>query len=141
MIRTAREVNESKPRWVCNKVDLLIDELVQHGTTPKCELRIACFGLAFKANIDDLRESPALAVTLDIAARYPGQVIAIEPHINSAPAALVDAGVELVDFATASSADVLVFLVDHKAFNSQSLLLRGHQRCLDTRGAMAVSAC
>lgn len=140
LIRTAREVNDSKPQWVCSKVDLLVDELVQHTVKSRRELKIACFGLAFKANIDDLRESPALAITLDIAARYPGQVMAVEPHIDSAPAALAEADVDLVDFSTAASADVLVFLVDHAVFDEETLLLNGYQRILDTRGAMGASA-
>ncbi|NMY13962.1 UDP-N-acetyl-D-mannosamine dehydrogenase [Pseudomonas sp. WS 5019] len=138
LIRTAREVNDSKPAWVCAKVELLVEELVQRTGKAKHDLRIACFGLAFKANIDDLRESPALAIALDIATRYPGQVMAVEPHIDSAPAVLVEAGVDLVDFSTAASADVLVFLVDHAVFDDESLLLHGHQRVLDTRGSMAV---
>ena len=140
LIRTAREVNDSKPRWVCGKVDLLVHELAQRTTKSRRALKIACFGLAFKANIDDLRESPALAITLEIAARYPGQVMAVEPHIDSAPAALLEVGVELVDFSAAVLADVLVFLVDHQAFENQSLLLSDDQRLLDTRGAMAASA-
>ncbi|MBV6285963.1 UDP-N-acetyl-D-mannosamine dehydrogenase [Pseudomonas aegrilactucae] len=140
LIRTAREVNDSKPRWVCGKVDVLVDELVQRGAKQRNELKIACFGLAFKANIDDLRESPALAITVDIAARYPGQVLAVEPHIDAAPVALIEAGAEFVDFSTATTADILVFLVDHKIFDSKSLVLNGDQRLLDTRGAMAASA-
>lgn len=140
LIRAAREVNDSKPQWVCSKVDVLVDELVQHTVKSRRELKIACFGLAFKANIDDLRESPALGITLEIAARYPGQVMAVEPHIDSAPAALVEAGVDLVDFSTAASADVLVFLVDHAVFDEETLLLNGYQRILDTRGAMGASA-
>lgn len=140
LIRTAREVNDSKPRWVCGKVDVLVDELVQRGVKQRNELKIACFGLAFKANIDDLRESPALAITVDIAARYPGQVLAVEPHIDAAPVALIEAGAKFVDFSTATTADILVFLVDHKIFDSKSLVLNGDQRLLDTRGAMAASA-
>ncbi|MEC6745454.1 UDP-N-acetyl-D-mannosamine dehydrogenase [Pseudomonas qingdaonensis] len=140
LIRTAREVNDSKPRWVCGKVDVLVDELVQRGAKQRNELKIACFGLAFKANIDDLRESPALAITVDIAARYPGQVLAVEPHIDAAPVALIEAGAKFVDFSTATTADILVFLVDHKIFDSKSLVLNGDQRLLDTRGAMAASA-
>ena len=141
LIRTAREVNDSKPRWVCGKVDLLVEELINRTGKFRHELKIACFGLAFKANIDDLRESPALAITLDIAARYPGQVMAVEPHIDLAPAALCEAGVEFVDFGTAAAADILVFLVDHKVFDSETLILSGRQRLLDTRGAVAAFAC
>lgn len=140
LIRTAREVNDSKPQWVCNKVDQLVEDALLASGKPRGELKIACFGLAFKANIDDLRESPALVITLDIARRYPGQVVAVEPHIQEPPQSLQDAGVELVDFSSAAIADVLVFLVDHRIFNEESLLLQGRQRLLDTRGSMAVAS-
>ncbi|MBB1518913.1 UDP-N-acetyl-D-mannosamine dehydrogenase [Aquipseudomonas guryensis] len=140
LIRTAREVNDSKPQWVCNKVDQLVEDVVLASGKSRRELKIACFGLAFKANIDDLRESPALAITLDIARRYPAQVVAVEPHIQEPPQSLQDAGVELVDFSIAATADVLVFLVDHRIFNEESLLLQGRQRLLDTRGSMAVAS-
>lgn len=139
LIRIAREVNDSKPQWVCDKVDQLVEDALRVSGKSRRELKIACFGLAFKANIDDLRESPALAITLDIARRYPGQVVAVEPHIQEPPQSLQDAGVELVDFSSAASADVLVFLVDHRVFNEESLLLQGRQRLLDTRGSMAVT--
>lgn len=140
LIRTAREVNDSKPQWVCNKVDQLVEDVVLASGKSRRELKVACFGLAFKANIDDLRESPALAITLDIARRYPAQVVAVEPHIQEPPQSLQDAGVELVDFSIAATADVLVFLVDHRIFNEESLLLQGRQRLLDTRGSMAVAS-
>ena len=139
LIRTAREVNDGKPRWVCDRIDMLVREVAELTTKPVSEVSVACFGLAFKANIDDLRESPALEITIDIAGRYPGQVVAVEPHIDSVPVALTKAGVNLVDFSAAISADILVFLVDHSVFNNESLLLNGYQRILDTRGAMAVS--
>jgi UDP-N-acetyl-D-mannosaminuronic acid dehydrogenase len=140
LIRTAREVNDSKPRWVCDKVDQLVEDVLQASGKERGQLKIACFGLAFKANIDDLRESPALAITLDIATRYPGQIVAVEPHIQESPQSLQDAGVELVDFSSAATADVLVFLVDHRVFNEESLLLQGRQRLLDTRGSMAIAS-
>lgn len=139
LIRTAREVNDSKPQWVCDKVDQLVEDAQRASGKSRRELKIACFGLAFKANIDDLRESPALAITLDIARRYPGQVVAVEPHIQEPPQSLQDAEVELVDFSSAANADVLVFLVDHRVFNEESLLLQGRQRLLDTRGSMAIT--
>ncbi|MNR43896.1 UDP-N-acetyl-D-mannosamine dehydrogenase [compost metagenome] len=106
---------------------------------PVSKVRIACFGLAFKADIDDLRESPALAITLDVAARYPGQVVAVEPHIDNCPEVLAGAGIGLLDFASAMESDVLVFLVDHKDFKEQKIMLSASQRVLDTRGMIALS--
>src|SRR3990167_8806633 len=68
LIRTARQVNDSKPAWVIEKVKLAIDGfLKKNPQKTEKDVGIACFGLTFKANIDDLRESPALQITKVIA--------------------------------------------------------------------------
>lgn len=136
LIRTAREVNDSKPEWVIAKVRSHIDDLIASTGKTRISIRIACLGLAFKANIDDLRESPALAITAAIAQEFPGQVVAVEPHIDAVPANLRQADVPLVDMTEALLADVLVLLVDHKDLIAQPLHLRTNQRLLDTRGAL-----
>jgi UDP-N-acetyl-D-mannosaminuronic acid dehydrogenase len=134
LIRTAREVNDSKPAWVVAKVRSLIDDLIASTGKTRNSIRSACLGLAFKANIDDLRESPALAITLELGRLYPGQIVAVEPHIASTPAPLLAADIQLAEPSVALEADVLVLLVDHKVFASQTLQLRQDQRLLDTRG-------
>jgi len=136
LIRTAREVNDSKPGWVIDKVNALVAELSQETGKSRDSIQIGCLGLAFKANIDDLRESPALFITLDIARAYPGQVLAVEPHLDAVPSSLQQVEVPLVDFATAINADVLLLLVDHKFFAEQPFQLRADQRLLDTRGTL-----
>jgi UDP-N-acetyl-D-mannosaminuronic acid dehydrogenase len=137
LIRTAREVNDSKPEWVLNKVKLAVAEFLQANPEKTAkDVTIACYGLAFKADIDDLRESPALAITQQIAASHPGPVLAVEPNIEELPAALAGT-VSLVDMATAQAqADVCVLLVDHKEFKGE----RQHLTAVDTRGAWSVSA-
>ncbi len=139
LIRTAREVNDSKPSWVLAKVGRLIDDLIASTGKTRSSIRIACLGLAFKANIDDLRESPALAITAAIGREFPGQVLAVEPHIDVVPAALREADIPLVDMTAALLADVLVLLVDHKDLIAHPLRLRANQRLLDTRGALQLS--
>lgn len=134
LIRTAREVNDSKPAWVLAKVISHIDDLIVSTGKTRNSIRIACLGLAFKANIDDLRESPALAITLELGRLYPGQIVAVEPHIASTPAPLLAADIQLAELSVALEADVLVLLVDHKVFAAQTLQLRQDQRLLDTRG-------
>ncbi|MFL9812400.1 UDP-N-acetyl-D-mannosamine dehydrogenase [Stutzerimonas sp. VN223-3] len=136
LIRTAREVNDSKPAWVLAKVRSLIDDLTTSTGKSRRSVRIACLGLAFKANIDDLRESPALTITGAIAREFPGQVMAVEPHIDVVPADLRQADVPLVGMTEALLADVLVLLVDHRDLTAQPLCLRENQRLLDTRGAL-----
>lgn len=84
LIRTAREVNDSKPEWVINKVKQAVAEyLMKNADKTAKDVTIASFGLAFKPDIDDLRESPALAVTQQIAADHPGVVLAVEPNIKA----------------------------------------------------------
>jgi UDP-N-acetyl-D-mannosaminuronic acid dehydrogenase len=49
------------------------------------ELKIACFGLAFKPNIDDLRESPAMEIAAQIARWHSGETLVVEPNIHQLP--------------------------------------------------------
>lgn len=136
LIRTARQVNDSKPAWVIDKISQLVNELSAATGKSRSAIRIACFGLSFKANIDDLRSSPALAITLEVARLFPGQVIAIEPHIAEAPRRLQEAKVPLVSYVDGCEADILLLLVDHKVFKLNKIKLREDQRILNTRGAL-----
>ncbi|MBT2749411.1 MULTISPECIES: UDP-N-acetyl-D-mannosamine dehydrogenase [unclassified Lysobacter] len=132
LIRTAREVNNSKPRWVMDKVDAAIAEAKADGKQDK-DLTIAVFGLSFKPDIDDLRESPALDIAIELAARHPGKVLAVEPHIDALPEKLKSPNLILVDFPTASAqADIGLLLVDHKPFREQAAPT--HLRLVDTKG-------
>lgn len=137
LIRTAREVNDFKPQWVVDKVKLATAEclLASPKRTAK-DITIACFGLAFKPDIDDLRESPALAIAQSIADIHPGCVFAVEPHIHELPAKYVGGRLMLksVDQALAES-DILVLLVDHKVFKSISVGMVGDRKVVDTRGS------
>lgn len=120
LIRSAREVNDSKPDWVINKVELAIEELLQANREKSAaDVTVACFGLAFKPDIDDLRESPALNITYSLAKLLKGNVLAVEPNITVLPEDLVGLGVQLTSAKHAiRQADVIVVLVDHKEFNS-----------------------
>lgn len=107
LIKSAREVNNYKTQWVIEKIKnaALKFELANHK-----KAKIACLGLAFKPDIDDLRESPALAITKQLIADG-ADVLAVEPNINS------HNDLEIYDFKTAIEiADIVVFLVAHKEF-------------------------
>lgn len=131
LIHTARKVNDSKPDWVINKVKLAIADFLQANPEKTArEVTIACYGLAFKPDIDDLRESPALEITKQIAEMHSGRVIASEPNIEELPTGLFN--VELVNFENAYlEADIQVLLVDHKEFKENIATLG---KVIDTKG-------
>ena len=135
LIRTAREVNDSKPQWVINKVKLAVADYLQANPSKTAkDVTIACFGLAFKPDIDALRESPALAITRQIAAAHPGPVWTVEPNIDALPASLAD-NVTLKPMAQAiEAATVQVLLVDHKHFKVASPSHLHQAQVIDTRG-------
>ncbi|WP_345876306.1 UDP-N-acetyl-D-mannosamine dehydrogenase [Shewanella algae] len=117
IIHTARKVNDSKPEWVIDKVKIAITDFLQANPTKSVEdVTIACFGLAFKPDIDDLRESPAMYITRKLAKLHQGKVIAVEPNIKK----LDGENFELVSFSQAEcEAEIAVLLVDHKQFKAQ----------------------
>lgn len=109
IIRTAREVNTYKTEWVIEKIKNAA--LTAEKNTGKTAT-IACMGLAFKPDIDDLRESPALHITQHLIGEG-FKVLAVEPNIKSHPELTV---VNYLDAIT--QADVVVFLVGHKEFKT-----------------------
>ncbi len=136
LVRVAREVNDEKPNWVINKVKLAVAEYLQANPDKSAKnVIIACFGLAFKPDIDDLRESPALNIAQAIIEMHPGRVLAIEPNIDLLPAKLE--GAELVTAEVAlKEADIQLLLVDHKEFkNMDWRAIQSH--IIDTKGMLS----
>ncbi|MGD2017835.1 MAG: UDP-N-acetyl-D-mannosamine dehydrogenase [Planctomycetota bacterium] len=129
LIRTARTVNDSKPGFVVDKVVEAADQFKQPV--------IACLGLAFKANIDDLRESPALEICREVSRRGLGEVLAVEPNISALPASAADDGFELTHLEDAlERANVVVILVDHDEFRSLDRKRMNTKLVVDTRGVL-----
>jgi len=96
---------------------------------------IACFGLAFKANIDDFRESPALKIAAQLAKRYGKRIKIVEPFASFLPSEFDDTGAELIDIDEAlENCAMLVTLVDHDMFKSIPLDERAEKIVYDTRG-------
>ncbi|MCG7236980.1 UDP-N-acetyl-D-mannosamine dehydrogenase [Corynebacterium sp. ACRQP] len=132
LIRTAREVNDGKPAWVLRKIDNAVERLQN-------EPKIALFGLAFKPDIDDLRESPALNIAIEVANKYPDlKIDLVEPNISHLPAPLDRPNVNLVDIEFAlETSNVLVLLVDHSEFRQHTPLRLNQEEqkeVIDTRG-------
>jgi UDP-N-acetyl-D-mannosaminuronic acid dehydrogenase len=134
LIRTARAVNDTKPAWVLREIDLAVAGLLAAEPGRKAaDVAIACFGLSFKPDIDDLRESPACAIVRTLASRHPGRILAVEPNISALPAGWPP-NVEKSEAETALAADVLVMLVDHAAFRAIPRARVAGRRVVDTRG-------
>lgn len=118
LIGTARNVNDSKAEFVEEKIKEAVKRLAKEKNIAEDKIKIACLGLAFKPDIDDLRESPAVKIVKKLATSYPGQIIAVEPNIKTLPADLAEAGVKLVSLAEAvQQADLIVLLVPHSPFS------------------------
>jgi UDP-N-acetyl-D-mannosaminuronic acid dehydrogenase len=118
LIRTAREVNDGKPLWVVERVKAAVADCLAATNKRAAEVKIACFGLAFKPNIDDLRESPAVEVAKLIADWHVGETLAVEPNVEQLPKSLVGHATLTETTAALQQADVLVMLVDHQQFKA-----------------------
>ncbi|APA71116.1 UDP-N-acetyl-D-mannosamine dehydrogenase [Janthinobacterium sp. 1_2014MBL_MicDiv] len=114
LIRSAREVNDHKPEWVLAQVQQAVDALVATGR-PESTLTVAMLGLAFKPNIDDLRESPALSIAEKFGASTGARLLLVEPNIEALGGPLAQHALVSVEDALAQ-ADILVLLVRHSDF-------------------------
>lgn len=119
LIRTAREVNDSKPEWVLGKIRQGIGtHLMGHPGQTAADVTVAVYGLSFKPDIDDLRESPALDIARRLAAVHTGPLLVVEPNIDGLPERLK--GARLASMAEAASAAIHVMLVDHREFRASA---------------------
>ena len=131
LIHTARKVNDSKPTWVIEKVKMAIAGFLMENPNKKAkDIIIACYGLAFKSDIDDLRGSPALNIIKELSHLHNGRILGVEPNINKLPDGIKN--IELVNFELAiEEANVHILLVDHKEFKNKNLELK---YLVDTKG-------
>ncbi|MDQ0678002.1 UDP-N-acetyl-D-mannosaminuronic acid dehydrogenase [Arthrobacter pascens] len=129
LIRQARETNDQKPDWVINKVLDLVGE--------ETSLTVAVLGLAFKANIDDLRESPAVSIVERLSRKLDAaNLLVVEPHVESLPHQLSELeNVTLGELeSSVAAADAVLLLVDHDVFKEIDPAILNGKHLVDTRG-------
>lgn len=134
LIRTAREVNDSKPLWVIDQVKAAVADCLMETGRSADTLKIACLGLAFKPDIDDLRESPAMEIAELLGEWHRGELLVVEPNIHTLPARLANHA-QLVSLTDAlQQADILVLLVDHQPFKALDGQQISQRWVVDTKG-------
>lgn len=129
LIRAAREVNDRKPHHVLARVKASADRFKNPV--------IACLGLAFKADVDDLRESPAMDIVEELAKDQVGELLIVEPHVRALPARLAQLPKppRLMGLEEAfDAADIVVVLVNHREFLLFNPLDLNRKVVIDTRG-------
>ncbi len=135
LIRISRQINDDKPHWLVRKVrDQLEQVEAVQPALMRSDIKVACLGLAFKPNIDDLRESPALQVARAIKG-LGCQLLAVEPNLQRLPQTLVDDGLVLTSLEDAlEQADIVCLLVKHASFIAATEQLTMSNRLVDVVG-------
>lgn len=120
IIRTAREVNDAKPEYVVQRVSELVE-------AAGGKVRVACFGLAYKPDVDDFRESPSMQIASRLSEIYPGQVYATDPYSDAlTPTQLTNLRAPVVPMETALEAEIWVGLVSHMQYSGLKAQADGH---------------
>ena len=133
LISTARQVNDHKPEWVIGKVKSAVAER-QRQSASAGKVAVAFLGLSFKADIDDLRESPSVEIVRRLSDSELLDSYVVEPHIKQLPELLINIS-KLCSLEEALEvASIVVILVDHKAFGQLANKLTIKHEVIDTRG-------
>ncbi|MBI1338496.1 MAG: UDP-N-acetyl-D-mannosamine dehydrogenase [Phycisphaera sp.] len=123
LMKTAREVNRHKPHWVVERVKMRAERFKNP--------RIACLGLAYKPDIDDLRESPAVEIVEELHKQIQGDIRVVEPYIHSHPKFKLATLEQAI-----ADADIILILVAHRPFKKIPQHLLAEKIIIDTCGVM-----
>ena len=130
LIRTAREVNDNKPRWVLEKI--------RQAAAANSNQTIGLLGLTYKADVDDLRESPSMTIAQALqkqvdSGEIKAQVVVCEPYLKAEQSPFDMASLD----DTLARADILVMLTDHKEFKAIPADVLADKHVIDTRGVFS----
>jgi UDP-N-acetyl-D-mannosaminuronic acid dehydrogenase len=119
LMHMARNVNDFKPKWVIKKlIETMESYMYSNSDKERKDITIACFGLTFKPDIDDIRESPALTILNEIIAFHSGPILVVEPNLEKLPSS-IEKNTQLCSVEQAlSETTIALLLVDHKTFKS-----------------------
>ncbi len=131
LIRKAREVNMAKTRHITQRI-------IQRASRFRAP-KVAVLGLAYKPDVDDLRESPAVEIALELSQVHDINVMIVEPHISALPEAFKDKRtVSLQPLREAvSEADVVAILVGHTAFSELDPAFLAERSVIDAVGLLS----
>jgi UDP-N-acetyl-D-mannosaminuronic acid dehydrogenase len=112
IIHSARKINDHKADWVVERIK---NEILEFQLNNNRKPKVALMGLAFKPDIDDLRESPAMYVVNSITQFDKADYLIVEPNLNGE----TELSYDLVDYTDAyNEADIVAFLVAHREFRT-----------------------
>ena len=123
LIRTAREVNDSKPKWVLNKIIRAAEKL-------KAPV-IGCLGITYKPDVDDLRESPALEIVRKLKEKKVGEILVSDATLRSCEEFKLHPMEEVIE-----KADIVVLLVNHSQYSDLTANMLKEKIVIDTRGVV-----
>lgn len=127
LMRTARQVNDAKPHHIVNKI-------IQTASRIKNPI-IQCLGLTYKADVDDVRESPSIEIVEHLIHKKCGDLLISDPLLHELPENLKADNVTFVDFeAGIKKADIIVLLTDHSVFKNIDRMQIMQKIVIDTRG-------
>lgn len=138
LIQAARKINDEKPHWVLKKIEAAVSELLKNNRKRSIgDISISCLGIAFKPNIDDLRESPALFIAKSVASMGFKKVFIVEPNIKKLPQGFDgNSSLESTDIAI-KDADIIVHLVNHSEFGEINYKVNTSQIHIDACGSLS----
>lgn len=132
LILSARKVNDHKPHWVVEKIK---HEINLHKKNKfKKRVSVAFFGITYKPNIDDLRESPSLQIASSFVSSDGLNLLIVEPNIDKLPVSLNNSAKLVSRDVAIQDADILVFLVNHDEFTNIEHLIKDSKSIIDING-------